>query len=122
MGNRKRFGTLALCALAGSILSLLAPPHAAAAEPAGITVAYRDLQLSRPEDVRVLYRRLQRAAESVCNAPAHYELERYAAFERCVQITLKDAVARINSPGFESAVAELNRAGGGYSLASQTRR
>jgi UrcA family protein len=119
MGNRKRFGILALCALAGSTVS---PQHAAAAEPDGLTVSYGDLQLSRPGDARALYIRLQRAAESVCVAPSRYELERYAAFERCAQAALRDAVARINSPELTSTVAELNRAGGDYSSTAQTRR
>ena len=122
MGNRKRFGLLALCALAGSTMSLAAPRHAAAAEPASVTVSYSDLQLSRPADVRVLYSRLQQAAKSVCGAPSRYELERYAAFQRCVQAALRDAVSHINSPELQSAVAALNRAGGEYSWTAQTRR
>lgn len=122
MGNRKRFGLLALCVLAGSTAALVTPQHAAAAVPAGVTVSYRDLQLSRPADVRVLYARLQRAAESVCVAPSPYELQRYAVFERCVQVTVRDAVARINSPGLQSTLAELSRAGNGeHTLSAQTR-
>lgn len=122
MGNRKRFGILALCALAGSSVAMMAPPPAAAAEPGSITVSYRDLQLSRPSDVRILYARLQRAAARVCEAPSPFELERYAAFKYCVQVTVKDAVVRINAPGLESTVAELNRAGGEYAWAAQARR
>jgi len=122
MGNRKRFGILALCALAGSIVSLAAPQHAAAAEPGSVTVSYRDLQLSRPADARVLYTRLQRAAEIVCVAPSHYELARYAVFKRCVHMTVRDAVARINSPELGRAMAELNRAGGEPSSIFQARQ
>lgn len=103
-------------------MCLMAPRHAAAAEPDSVTVSYRDLQLSRPADARKLYSRLQRAAESVCGAPSRYELERYAAFERCVQAALRDAVSHINSPEFQSTVAALNRAGGEYSWTAQTRR
>jgi UrcA family protein len=122
MENLKRVSVLALCALAGSTVSLMAPKHAAAAEPDSVTVSYRDLQLSRPSDARVLYMRLQRAAEGICGATPRFELERYAAFQRCVQITLKDAVARVNSPELERAVAESNKAGGIDSWIAQARR
>lgn len=121
MGNHKRLGVLALCVIAGSTLSLMAPKHAAADEPGSVSVSYRDLQLSRPGDARKLYLRLQYAAQTVCVAPPRFELERYAVFQRCVQTTLANAVTRINSPELNRAVAEANHRGGDYSLISQTR-
>lgn len=122
MGIRKRFGILALCALAGSTVSLVAPQHAAAAELDSVTVSYRGLQLSNPADVRVLYKRLQRAARTVCVEPSRYELERYAEFQHCVRVLMRDAIARIHSPELDRTLAELNRTTGEYSLTAQAGR
>ena len=122
MVSHNRFAVLTLCALAGSALSLVLPRHAVAADSADVTVSYQDLDLSRSADARVLYGRLQRAAESVCGAPSRYELVRYAAFQRCVQVTLGDAVARIRSPELEHTLADLNRAGSERPSSDQTRR
>lgn len=121
MGNRKRFGILALCAIAGSTVALMAPRHASADVQGSVTVSYQDLQLSRPADVRVLYKRLERAAESVCVAASPYELERYAVFKHCVQVTVSDAVARVHSPGLQSSLAALNHAGSESTLTARAR-
>jgi UrcA family protein len=111
-----RFAILALCAVAGTTLALGTSPHAAAANAPSVTVSYRDLDLSRPADGRVLYVRLARAAGAVCPAVPSYELERFAAYQRCVRTVLESAVQQIHSVTLEHAahagatsVASLDR-------------
>jgi UrcA family protein len=111
MEIRSRLCSLALCALAGSVLPLAASQVASAANAQSAAVSYRDLDLSKPADARVFYLRLQRAAENVCMAPPTYELERHAAYVRCVQVTLRDTVARVNSTALAQVAAELGHGG-----------
>jgi UrcA family protein len=119
MEIRTRLATLAWCALAGSVLPFAASQPARAADGPSVAVSYQDLDLSRPADARVLYQRLQRAAQSVCSEPASYELARHAAWERCVAVTLKDAVARVNSSELVRTADEMSRSSAGD---AQTRR
>jgi len=70
---------------------------AAAAAPS-VTVSYRDLDLSRPGDVRTLYRRLQHAAASVCQPVSQLELSRHLAWQRCYDSALDSAVMAVRSP------------------------
>ncbi len=63
-----------------------------------VKVSYRDLDLSRPADVRTLYGRLQHAAASVCGQVSTLELQRYMAWKRCYRSALDSAVLSVHSP------------------------
>jgi UrcA family protein len=121
MEIRSRLCSLALCVLAGSALPLAVPQVAAAANAPSVAVSYRDLDLSKPADARVFYQRLQRAAEDVCMAPPTYELARHAAYERCVQVTLRDTIASVNSTALAQVAARMSHGSDQASIAQSTR-
>jgi UrcA family protein len=98
-----RIAIFTLCTVAGTTLALGTSQQAAAATAPSVTVSYRDLDLSRPADGRALYVRLVRAADAVCPAVPSYELERFAAYQRCVTTVLKSAMQRIHSVTLEQA-------------------
>ncbi len=98
MNQANRFCILLLCSLAGLSSSLGAVQSALAANTSSITVSYRDLNLSRHADVLILYRRLNNAAAIVCMPVPHWELVRFAAYQRCVDIVLDEAVRQVKSP------------------------
>ena len=68
-----------------------------AGDMSGIRVRYGDLDLSKPQDVAHLYRRIKRAAYMICGAPSSWD-GRISFVETCRQKTIEDAVARINMP------------------------
>ena len=102
-----RFTILALCTLAGTTLALEKSQPAASANAPSVTVSYRDLDLSRPADARVLYSRLVRAAVDVCPAAPTYELARFRAYQHCVTTVLANAVQQVHS----AALAQAANAG-----------
>lgn len=70
-----------------------------AGEPIGITVRYSDLDLGHAAGAAVLMRRLRTAAELACGgAPDLRELGQMAAFERCRDDAVNQAVAKVNAP------------------------
>jgi UrcA family protein len=71
---------------------------AAQPEAPSVTVGYRDLNLSQPADLRVLYARLQRASASVCEPASTLEPARYMVWKRCYQSALDSAVLSVRSP------------------------
>lgn len=86
------------------VVVLGAPAIATAATPSYLeerkaTVSYADLNLENEAGVRVLYRRLQRAAKDVCgvahlsNAPIRV----YQQARQCYQDTLSEAIADIDN-------------------------
>jgi UrcA family protein len=70
-----------------------------AADAPTIKVSYSDLDLSRPADAQVLYRRLKQAAAAVCGSSVSAaELLRYAHWRRCYDPALHNAVMQIDAP------------------------
>lgn len=69
----------------------------AARDTSGIRVRYGDLDLSKPRDVANLYRRIKRAADTICGSPSSWG-GRLSSVETCKQKTIEDAVGRINRP------------------------
>lgn len=69
----------------------------AAAEPgsASRTVKFADLDISKPADARVLYRRIRAAAQVVCS---YYFFLTDTDKARCVRDVTADAVTKINQP------------------------
>jgi UrcA family protein len=96
--NRFNARTLTLSALLG--LSAAGAAGAAQAGPVApsapsVTVSYRDLDLSRPGDVRTLYKRLQQAAASVCVPVSQLQLPRHLAWQRCYDLALDSALMAV---------------------------
>jgi UrcA family protein len=90
--------SLVLVLSAGSALGLATTGTATAGDAPQVTVSYRDLDLSRPADARVLYARLRRAAGTVCQPVPAMELARHLAYEQCYGAALEQAVNQINAP------------------------
>ncbi len=96
MNTRHLFAAATFCALLGAALSSTAA-DAATADPWGVSVSYADLDVSRAADARVLYQRLRGAAARVCYEVPSYDLQRSAAYRRCLQAALDQAVLEVHS-------------------------
>jgi len=71
-----------------------------------ITVKYTDLNLATPEGSRVLYRRLVAAARRICPDTGNAaELRQNREAQRCITVTVQQAVKQVRSPQF-AQVAE----------------
>jgi UrcA family protein len=77
--------------LLGSALAISATPEAAR-----IAVHYQDLDLSRPQDAKVLYRRISIAARRVCNPPGAIDLAQLARYSECYDTAVANAVASVD--------------------------
>jgi UrcA family protein len=113
MNFRTAFRPLVLVLCAGSALGVACSDPASAADSAGMSVSYQDLNLANQADVRVLYRRLKHAASDVCGNVPEQELARHLAFERCYNAALERAVTQIDLPQlqamYQSETAPTNR-------------
>lgn len=87
------------------VVGLGASTSAVAASPSQfeeskISVSYADLNIQNAAGAKVLYSRLQRAAESVCGMKSYYEygsLTRLTIARQCYTKALDKAVVRIDS-------------------------
>ena len=96
--NRFNVTTLTLTSLLGCGAAM-AVSNADAATGHDVTVSYQDLNLSRPADVRTLYKRIENAAASAClDAPPTAELARHLAWQRCYNAAVDSAVMQVRSP------------------------
>lgn len=93
------------CLLAPALLActLVAAGTASADSPwkeqVSVTVKYGDLNLSTDEGAAKLYRRITRAARSVCGLDDIQPEERtYSNWKPCYEQAIATAVARVNSP------------------------
>jgi UrcA family protein len=88
---------------------------------AGIRVRYADLDLSRPEDVSILYKRISRAARDNCGTDAAAWDGRTSLLEKCIGQTIEDAVNRINKPLLTALHRErMNHVSSGLKVAGAT--
>jgi UrcA family protein len=87
-----RFTTMTL------IFTLALIHQMANADPAQMTVRYSDLDLNRTEGVKILYHRLQHAAEAVCTPNQNRNLATKARFDQCIQSNMQAAVTQIDRP------------------------
>jgi UrcA family protein len=94
--------TTAVCAVASTL-----PTVCAAADSSDlptVVVKYADLNLSNPEGVTALYRRITAAARDVCQ---HYDIRsgsslRPGAADPCVRKALQDAVTKVGHPALSA--------------------
>jgi len=82
-----------------TLLFALALIHqTASADPGQMTVRYSDLDLNRSEGVKILYHRLQHAAQTVCTPNQNRSLATKARFDSCIETNMQAAVAKIDRP------------------------
>lgn len=68
------------------------------AEETGKTVSYADLDLNNPDDVAVIYERIQDAARMVCrDSSAPWDGQRTKHFNQCLQDTVDAAVQDVDN-------------------------
>ena len=84
--------TSVVCLLGASGVSAGAPSPAR-----GVSVNYRDLNLSTIQDAITLYERLKGAAQTVCDGPMT-GVAAYQEWRSCYDAAIADAVAKVNSP------------------------
>ena len=87
--------TMTTFALAVGFQSAHAAPPS---EVPSVVVRFADLDLSRSEGARVLFRRLQGAAETVCAPLDDRQLARHMHFLACVRSAISAAVSKVDQP------------------------
>ena len=84
---------LTLCALQADCLAA-----AAGDDVPTRSVNYADLNLKRPADAALLYRRIAGAAELVCEPYASRNLTRNMRFRQCRSSAIQKAIAEVHAP------------------------
>src|SRR5262245_24341734 len=110
-----RTRTILLLATAATCLALGAHAQAPAPESRSSTVSveFRDLDLARMSDARILFSRIEKAAKRACG-PAPFMQPLYGVagdglertYEQCRAQAVGDAVTRINAPLVSRVYAE----------------
>jgi UrcA family protein len=77
--------------------------------PRSVVVSYRFLDLSNPEDARVLYRRIRHAAESVCPKYTQRDLQRLQVWRTCYDTAVTSAIAKVDQPALTELRAQVGR-------------
>jgi UrcA family protein len=77
---------------------LVGVASASEAQPASITVSYRDLDLSHIKDAQRLYSRLELASATVCGNFDQSSLPMQVEWQRCYKQALAKAVVTVNAP------------------------
>jgi len=67
-----------------------------------LVVHFADLDLSRSEDAKALYRRLKVAAETVCAALDDRNLAMQIKYTACLQNAIGTAVAKVDRPSLSA--------------------
>jgi len=75
--------------------------------PRSVTVSYRFLDLSNPEDAKVLYRRIRHAAESVCPKYTQRDLQRLQVWRTCYDAAVTSAIAKVDQPALTELRAQV---------------
>jgi UrcA family protein len=90
---------IALIALSASAFALSAQAHAGnAADEPSVTVKYSVRELNSEHDIAVLYARIEAAAQRLC--------ENYTpGYHRCVESTLRRAIASVDRPALNAYAA-----------------
>ena len=98
-----------------------APASQSVENKAGIRVRYADLDLSKPQDVSILYKRISRAARDNCGTDAAAWDGRTSLLKKCIGQTIEDAVNRINKPLLTALHRErMNHVSSGLKVAGAT--
>jgi UrcA family protein len=96
---RKRLYTGLSCLLGTLAASGAMSSSARAFEetPISKVVHFGDLDITKPEGAKVLYRRIQAAAQQVCAPPLSRTLEGCVAERTCTRTAIDNAVRQVNS-------------------------
>jgi UrcA family protein len=65
-------------------------------------VSYADLDISKPEGAKVLYRRIVKAANEVCDYPGLKTLGTAKAINHCIDFAIDNAVKDVGSPALSA--------------------
>lgn len=93
----RKTAVIAMAALAAALTANLASATTVDDEARQVVVRYSDLDLSRPEDARRLYGRIQSAAREVCENFRSHDLQRAQIYKQCMDKAIADAVAKLQS-------------------------
>jgi UrcA family protein len=61
-----------------------------------VSVHYHNTDLGKEDGAQSLYRRIQKAARRVCHEPDIRELTLYAEYEKCYEVAVNAAVAKVD--------------------------
>jgi UrcA family protein len=88
--------------------SILTPIAGICADPIPqVRVAIADVNLSNPQGIATVYTRLHQAAAEVCgHEPQFRELGQHAAWSKCVETALDEAVVQVHSIGLAALHAK----------------
>ncbi len=93
----RQTAVIAMAALATASTANLASATTVDDEARQTVVRYSDLDLSRTEDARRLYGRIQAAAREVCENFRSADLRRTQIYRQCMEKAIADAVAKVQS-------------------------
>jgi UrcA family protein len=82
---------------ATALLALQTTARAADDDLPSRRVSYADLDISKPAGAKVLYRRIEAAAEQVCGNEGRRNLSAMTRDRACIDEAVATAVARVNS-------------------------
>ena len=94
---KRRYGTLTGLALL-CMTTFVATGAGAQNIKESMDVRFVASDLHTPGGIANLYRRIRSAAKRVCHEPAMEEMERYRAFQHCVDLAVENAVEQAHSP------------------------
>lgn len=101
-----------------SISAAKADPQA----PESLTVQFGDLDLNKPQGVDVLFKRIRKAAETVCNQFEGRLLSQKRLHAECVDTALSTAITRVDRPVLSRYLVERSAKPHGVSVAIASRR
>ena len=74
-------------------------------EPKTVRVSYADLNVNSSAGAAVLYRRIRRAADAVCDAGYSRDLLRMQITQQCVRSAIDHAIGQVNLPALAAVHA-----------------
>jgi UrcA family protein len=100
--------------IAALALSACLVAYNASAQPNAQTVSFADLDLSKAAGAQTLYKRIKAAARNVCGPSDNYTfVTPSAAFRKCYDKAIADAVAQIDRPSLTALHREVTRSARG---------
>jgi UrcA family protein len=107
-GGFRRLSATLLCGVIASSFAALPAAEAESFDAPQVTVAFGDLDVSRPEGAAVLYRRIKAAAETVCSPYWATGFAAQANAYDCVRSAIAEAVTAVNQPALSQVYGAKN--------------
>jgi UrcA family protein len=113
MTTVRGFRTVIATVLFGGVASGFAvlPAVADSSDVPQFTVKFADLNISSPQGVAVLYRRIKAAAEMVCSPYDLRGLEFKRPRDKCIDDGILGAVTKVNNSALTAVYSAKNRKG-----------